>query len=234
MMNRYTVEYEEFLTDLADAIISAAELNPPLPELPPPLPRLSEITPLFPLKRPAPHAPPVQQPQPATVFPEHQNPLVFACVQLNPAGGVPNLEAPPWRPFGADGATIDYITQGIAVRDLNTSCEVDQIDTIAELSDLIKRASARSQTLVILADAGNAAEIIQAGVDLAHYPLFVLGQPGAIPMGPAPGANLAATVDALRAILIDQVPRLQSRMRALAKADLPSPIGKPIISASNG
>ncbi|GEM_PF-3682239 len=216
MSNKYADDYQDFLRKLALDIIDAAEKYATLPRLGSPVPRLSDIAPLFPLKKKA----PIPQPPGDAVFPQHRTSLVFAALALGA-----DAEAPAWRPFGADGHCIEFIIQGIAIRDLNTACRIEHIATIADLLHLAERAAAHHQALVMLADPASAALLAQQPLGLKGFPLLVLG---------APGEGDVATLDELRALLVERIPRLLSKAHNDVQVSLPSSIVKPIISASNG
>jgi hypothetical protein len=229
MINRYSDQYQAFLDDLAKTIIAAADLHPPLPALPSPLPPLSTIPPLFPLRTRPPA--PVAQPAAQAVFPQQHSALLFATVMLETAAAAAAAAdgMPAWRPFDAAGDSIDCIAQSIAMRDLNTTCRIEQVASIAALRALIRDAAGRYQALVMLTDPASAALLADAALDFQGFPLLVLGAASAWP----PGQSAVPSVAALRAALVENVPRLMSATRALVHIALPSSINKPIISASD-
>lgn len=230
MINRYSDQYEEFMDELARSIITAADMMPPLPVLGPPVPRLSEIAPLFPLRKRVPAT--IPQPEQDAVFPRQCSPLVFVAATLDGAGageGADAPEVPVWRPFGPGGDCIDSVVQAIAVRDLNTACRIEHVTSMSELTELVERADAHYQALVILSDPASAEQLVRAADHFRGFPLLVLDPAAA----PPSGQNAVASPDALRALLVSQVPRLLSKTRAHVPANLPSSKGKPVISASN-
>jgi hypothetical protein len=224
--NTYRDQYEAFIDELAKTIIDASDVLPALPILGPPVPRLSDIAPLFPLRGSVKAL--VPQPAADTAFTQQRTPLIFATLLLDmEETGVAELQT--WRPFGVGTPCTDFMVQAIGERDLNVSCSVEHVTTLADLSQLAESASVHYQALVVLTDLHSATLLAKDRTNLKGFPVFVLSKEAA----PAAGQTNASTHEELRTTLVDQVPRLLSKSRSEVHIQLRSAFDKPIISASS-